>query len=82
MTYYICGDTDLIEEIKNVKCDYLFVPIGGTYTMDYKEASILTNMIKPKYVIPVHYGSIIGDKSLFYDFKKLIDKDINVVQKI
>lgn len=75
--YYIPGDTDLTEESKNVECDILFVPIGGTYTMDYKEASILTNIIKPKVVIPIHYGSIVGNKEDANKFKELIDKDID-----
>lgn len=74
--YYIPGDTDLIDEAKEVKCDILFVPIGGTYTMDYKEASILTNISKPKIVIPIHYGSIVGNKIDADKFKELVDKDI------
>ena len=60
--YYIAGDTDMTEEAINVKCDIAFVPIGGTYTMDYKEAATLTNKIKPKYAIPIHYGLIVGNK--------------------
>lgn len=72
--YYVMGDTDLTEESLEVKCDYLFVPIGGTYTMDYIEASILTNKIKPKIVTPIHYGSIVGDEKLSREFKKLVDK--------
>lgn len=74
--YYIPGDTDLIEEAKEIKCDILFVPIGGTYTMDYIEASILTNIIKPKIVIPIHYGSIVGSKIDADRFKELLDEDI------
>ena len=75
--YYIPGDTDLTNESKNVECDILFVPIGGTYTMNYKEASILTNTIKPKIVIPIHYGSIVGNKKDADKFKELVDKDID-----
>ena len=37
--YYIMGDTDDIG--LDVKCDYLFIPIGGTYTMTYEEAAKL-----------------------------------------
>ena len=74
--YYIPGDTDLTNESKNIKCDILFVPIGGTYTMDYKEASNLTNIIKPKIVIPIHYGSIVGSMEDSIKFKELVDKDI------
>lgn len=76
--YYIMGDTDAIEEAKRIKCDYLFIPIGGTYTMDYKEAANLTNIIKPTYVTPTHYGSIVGRKEDGENFKKLVNKEINV----
>ena len=76
--YYIMGDTDAIEEAKRIKCDYLFIPIGGTYTMDYKEAANLTNIIKPTYVTPTHYGSIVGRKEDGENFKKLVNKGINV----
>ncbi len=53
--YYIAGDTDITEENKKVKCDVAFVPVGGTYTMDFKEAAYLINEIKPKIAIPTHY---------------------------
>ena len=42
--YYIAGDTDITEENKKVKCDVAFVPVGGTYTMDFKEAAQLINI--------------------------------------
>lgn len=74
--YYIMGDTDIIEEAKTVKCDHLFIPIGGTYTMDYKEAAKLTNIIKPKVVTPIHYGSIVGSKEDENKFQKLINEEI------
>ena len=76
VTYYITGDTDANEEIQNIKCDVLFVPIGGTYTMDYKEAANFTNIIKPKYVIPIHYGTIVGKKEDGIEFAKLLDTKI------
>ena len=53
--YYIAGDTDITEENKQVKCDVAFVPVGGTYTMDFKEAASLINEIKPKIAIPTQY---------------------------
>ena len=76
VTYYITGDTDVNEDIKNIKCDVLFVPIGGTYTMDYKAAADYTNSIKPKYVIPIHYGTIVGKKEDGIEFAKLLDTKI------
>ncbi len=74
--YYIAGDTDMTEENSKIQCDIAFVPIGGTYTMNYKEASKLINHIKPKVVIPTHYGEIVGTKKDALEFSKLIDKDI------
>ena len=71
--YYIAGDTDITEENKQVKCDVAFVPVGGTYTMDYVEAAALASKIKPKYVIPTHYGSIVGEPEDGILFKELID---------
>ena len=77
-TYYIMGDTDAIEEAKNIKCDYLFIPVGGTYTMDYEEAAKLTNIINPETVTPIHYGSIVGTKEDGEKFEKLINENTKV----
>ena len=74
--YYIAGDTDMTEEAINVKCDIAFIPIGGTYTMDYKEAAALTNKIKPKYAIPIHYGLIVGTNEDAINYSNLLDKEI------
>ena len=65
-----------------MSCDIAMVPIGGTYTMNYKEGAALINHIKPKVAIPIHYGSIIGSKSDGDNFKKLVDKNIEVCLKI
>ena len=78
ISYYIAGDTDDLDELKVIKCNVALVPIGGTYTMNYKEAANLVNAIKPKYAIPTHYGSIVGKKEDGIEFKKLIDDDIKV----
>lgn len=70
--YYIAGDTDITEENKKVKCDVAFVPVGGTYTMDFKEAAFLINEIKPKIAVPIHYGSVVGTKQDAEDFKNFM----------
>ncbi len=75
-TYYIAGDTDITDEARKVKCDIAFLPVGGTYTMDYKEASDLANKIKPKIVIPIHYGSIVGTKEDALKFKSNLNNNI------
>lgn len=72
VTYYIAGDTDNIEEIQNIKCDVAFIPIGGKFTMDYKEAAELSNKIEAKTIVPTHYGLIIGEKEEGLKFEKLV----------
>lgn len=78
LKYYVAGDTDITPENRQIKCDVALIPIGGTYTMDYKEASELINIIRPKIAIPTHYGSIVGDITDGEKFKKLIDNTIDV----
>ncbi|MCD7709228.1 MAG: MBL fold metallo-hydrolase, partial [Clostridiales bacterium] len=61
--YYAMGDSDATREAEGVSCDVLFIPIGGTYTMDVREAAGLANKIRPQVAVPIHYGSIVGKKS-------------------
>lgn len=79
---YIAGDTDVTEENKKVKCDIALLPIGGTYTMDYKKAIELVQSINPKAVIPTHYGCIVGDKELGDKFKEKLNSNIDCILKI
>lgn len=70
---YIAGDTDNINEIKNIKCDIAFVPIGGIYTMDVNEAVSLIKNIRPNITIPIHYKTIVGSINDAYKFKSLLN---------
>lgn len=79
---YIAGDTDAADEAKAVKCDIALVPVGGTYTMDAKQAAELVNVIKPQFAVPVHYGGVVGKAGDGLDFKKAVGKDTEVVIKI
>ena len=74
--YYIAGDTDITEENKKVKCDIAFVPVGGTYTMDFKEAAQLINEIQPKIAAPIHYGSVVGTEQDAINFISLLHPNI------
>lgn len=70
--YYVAGDTDMNEDIKKVNCDVAMIPIGGFYTMDWKQAAAYIAQLKPKAAIPTHYGSIVGNQSDGEDFKKML----------
>lgn len=80
--YYIAGDTDNIKEIQNIKADFAFIPVGGTYTMNYDQAAKLANTIKVDTVIPTHYGSVAGEKEDGEKFKKLVkNKQVLILLK-
>ena len=59
---YHMGDTGLFGDMKLIgeyyKPDLVMIPIGGHFTMGPKDAAYATNeWLKPKYAIPVHYGT-------------------------
>lgn len=72
--YYVSGDTDVNEDIMKVQCDVAMIPIGGFYTMNWKQAAEYAVQIKPKAVIPTHYGSIVGKTADGLAFKKELEK--------
>lgn len=80
--YYVMGDTDALEENKNITCDVLCIPIGGTYTMNATEAAEFTNILNPKKVIPIHYGLVVGTEYDLDTFKQLLNKKIEIEEKI
>ena len=84
---YHAGDTDIIPEMNKLtghgKKDNDFVallPVGGKFTMNAEEAVEAAKIIRPSFVIPMHYGSIIGTID---DAKKFVElcksNDINAI---
>ena len=56
------GDTGIFGDMKWIaeyyKPDLVLMPIGGNFTMDPVDAAWATrDMIKPRFVIPMHYGA-------------------------
>lgn len=75
--YYVAGDTDDLKSLENINCDVCFLPVGGTYTMDFEQAARLANCIMPKLAIPIHYGSIVGSKNDGQKFANKLNKKID-----
>lgn len=80
-TIYFAGDTSFIPEMKDIKADVVLLPVGGTYTMDAKEAASAAKLIKPKLAIPMHYGKIVGTTDDALYFKELVE-DSGIIVKI
>ena len=60
---YHLGDTGLFGDMKLIgeyyKPDLILIPIGGNFTMDPKDAAFATReFLKPKFAIPIHYGTL------------------------
>ena len=68
---YHAGDTDSTPEMRKAQCDIAFLPCGGYYTMDSKEAAVAANIFRPKAVIPIHWGDIVGSKENAEEFRRL-----------
>ncbi len=79
---YIAGDTDATGEAKAVRCDIALIPVGGTYTMDAKEAARLVEAIRPDVAIPTHYGSIVGKASDGETFAGYVKAPVRVELKL
>lgn len=80
--YYAAGDTDQNPDNEHVACDVAFVPIGGTYTCDPHQAAAFVNALRPKTVVPIHYGSIAGVQEDFDEFAAEVAPEIEVVRKV
>ena len=77
--YYFAGDTDCIPEMNNIEADVAFLPVGGTYTMNWREAVDAANMINPKIAVPIHFKDIVGTVDDAVNFTKGIHSTIQGV---
>ncbi|MGQ9693901.1 MAG: metal-dependent hydrolase [Thermodesulfobacteriota bacterium] len=60
-TVYHAGDTAVMSDMRIFrdiyKPDLALLPIGSHFTMDPKEAAYACQLLRPKFVIPMHYGT-------------------------
>ena len=76
---YHAGDTDLIPEMSEVRCDVALLPVGGTYTMNADQAAQAAARIRPKAVVPMHWGGIVGSDEDVQRFRNNVPEGIEVV---
>jgi len=70
---YHTGDSDIIPEMKDTNPTIVLIPVSGTYVMTAEEASKAVNeLINPKIAIPMHYGTIVGNKEDAIRFSELV----------
>ncbi|MDY6766315.1 MAG: MBL fold metallo-hydrolase [Candidatus Nanohaloarchaea archaeon] len=59
--FYHAADTDPVPEmgaLADEDIDVAFLPVGGTYTMDQDEAIEAVQLVRPRLVVPIHYGTL------------------------
>ena len=78
---YHAGDTDHIPEMKTLRPDIALLPVSGTYVMTVQEAAEAAAAINPKIAIPMHYGTIVGDKADAETFQKLVKCEVKILEK-
>lgn len=54
---YYTGDTDVIPEMSMIRPDILILPVGGRQTMTIEGAIESVRRLRPRWVIPSHWGS-------------------------
>jgi L-ascorbate metabolism protein UlaG (beta-lactamase superfamily) len=58
---YFAGDTNVFSDMALIEQlyspDLAFLPIGDLYTMSPREAALACRLLKPKKVIPMHFGT-------------------------
>lgn len=62
------------------KVDVLFIPVGGVYSIDAKEASHIVERLKPAIVIPMHYKTPVTAKWPISDERPFIQGKPRVKQ--
>jgi L-ascorbate metabolism protein UlaG (beta-lactamase superfamily) len=68
----VFGDMALIREL--FKPDLALVPIGGFYTMDPEQAAYaMKELVKPKMVIPIHWGTYAAINRTPAEFAKALN---------
>jgi L-ascorbate metabolism protein UlaG (beta-lactamase superfamily) len=75
---YHAGDTDFIPEMREIVTDIAMLPCGGTYTMTAKQAAEAANVFKPKLLIPMHYGSVVGSNADADTVKRLFKGETKI----
>ena len=78
---YFAGDTDYIAEMDRIRCDVALLPVSGTYVMTVEEALEAARAIRPKIVVPMHYGSGIGQADDGQRFADLYEGQTQVLNR-
>ena len=85
-TFYHAGDTGLFSSMELIgslyPLDLALLPVGGFFTMDGLQAAHAARLLKPKAVIPMHWGTfpvLAKDTSAFASHLASVAPDVRLV---
>lgn len=80
---YHAGDTNVFGDMKLIAQLYhpevAMLPIGGFYTMGPKEAALAVELLQPKMVLPLHFGTFPPLTGTPAELAALIDPGVKVL---
>ena len=81
--FYHAGDSDAIPEMKSLDVDVAFLPVSGTYVMTAEEAADAAKEMRAKVVVPMHYGSLVGERKDADRFRTLVgsSREVQILEK-
>lgn len=87
-TVYHAGDTALFGDMKLlgdlVDIDLALLPIGGNFTMDLGDAVKAVELLRPRFAVPMHYGTFPIIQADPEEFKRRVeagtDTEVRVVK--
>jgi L-ascorbate metabolism protein UlaG (beta-lactamase superfamily) len=78
---YHAGDTDSIPEMAGLgRINLALLPVGGTYTMNAREAAEAAEKIMPDLAIPMHWGDIVGTRKDAEEFQRLAGVKVRILE--
>ncbi|MBN1160092.1 MAG: MBL fold metallo-hydrolase [Candidatus Diapherotrites archaeon] len=80
---YHAGNTRSFRQMANMNgIDIAFLPIGGHGVMDVVEAISAAKMIKPQYVVPMHYNTFSNIKADTKKFVEMMEESAPSIQVV
>lgn len=77
---YHTGDSDVIDEMKDIHCDIALLPVSGIYVMTAEEAAKAGARLRPSVAIPMHVGKGIGSLEDAEHFQKLSSVPVKILK--
>jgi len=82
---YHSGDTNVFGDMKLIAQLYhpevAMLPIGGYYTMGPKEAALAVELLQPRLVLPIHFGTFPPLTGTPKELASLIGDRIQVIER-